>query len=46
MVIAKASHDAAFADELREAAIAAALELGGWGIDADPGRPQTSSAPG
>jgi TetR/AcrR family transcriptional repressor of nem operon len=30
MVIAKASHDAAFADELREAAITAALELGGW----------------
>jgi AcrR family transcriptional regulator len=30
MVIAKASHDAAFADELREAAMTAALELGGW----------------
>jgi TetR/AcrR family transcriptional regulator, transcriptional repressor for nem operon len=48
MVIAKASHDAAFADELREAAIAAALELGGWDgrSDADPRRSQTPSEPG
>jgi TetR/AcrR family transcriptional repressor of nem operon len=40
MVIAKASHDAAFADELRAAAMAAALALGGWdgdsGISAAP----------
>jgi TetR/AcrR family transcriptional repressor of nem operon len=30
MVIAKASHDGAFADELRQAAMTVALELGGW----------------
>jgi TetR/AcrR family transcriptional repressor of nem operon len=46
MVVAKASHDAAFADELREAAKAAALELGGWdgGIGPDPAQPRVSSA--
>jgi AcrR family transcriptional regulator len=37
MVIAKASHNAAFADELREAAMMAALELGGWDGDRDQG---------
>jgi TetR/AcrR family transcriptional repressor of nem operon len=37
MVIAKASQDTAFAHELREAAMVAALELGGWDGDRDRG---------
>jgi TetR/AcrR family transcriptional regulator, transcriptional repressor for nem operon len=40
MVIARASEDRAFADELRGAAMEVALELGGWGDDTNSKRAQ------
>jgi TetR/AcrR family transcriptional regulator, transcriptional repressor for nem operon len=36
MVIARASDDRAFADEVRDACMAVALRLGGWGEDPNP----------
>jgi hypothetical protein len=38
MVIARASDDRAMGDELRQAAMAVALELGGWPAKAKNGR--------
>jgi AcrR family transcriptional regulator len=44
MVIARASHDGAFSDELREAAMAVALKLGGWDGDTGPGPGQPADS--
>jgi TetR/AcrR family transcriptional regulator, transcriptional repressor for nem operon len=45
MVIARASRDGALGDELREAAMAVALELGGWDGDTDRRSCATADSP-
>lgn len=46
MVIARAIHDRALADELRNASMAIALKLGGWEEKADSAPPSAAASDG